>query len=97
MFLNVVVEYVFVIDEATLEQVNHKNYSLENKLRYLLILIAGHKLEKFVQNLIMKEDLIIGILELFELLEYSFHLVLMHIGLFDQQKIVDVSIVGKFV
>jgi hypothetical protein len=45
----------------------------------------------------MKENLIIGIFEFLKLFEDSLNFVFMHISLFDQEKIIDISIVGKLI
>ena len=97
MILNVVFKNIFVVNETTLEQVYHKNYGLKYEFRDFIIFVIRHQLEEFVQDLIMKENLIIGIFEFLKLFEDSLNFVFMHISLFDQQQIIDISIVGKLI
>jgi len=45
----------------------------------------------------MKENFFIDIFEFLKLFEDSLNFVFMHISLFDQEKIIDISIVGKLI
>jgi hypothetical protein len=45
----------------------------------------------------MKENLIVGIFEFFKLLKDGLYFVFMHISLFNQEKVIDISIVCKLI
>jgi hypothetical protein len=63
-----------------------------------MILVARHELEELVKNLIMKDNLVIGVLQVLQILQYVLDSALvMRNGVLEQQQIVDVGIVSELI
>jgi hypothetical protein len=63
-----------------------------------MILVARHELEELVKNLIMKDNLVIGVLQVLQILQYVLDSALvMRNGVLEQQQIVDVCIVSELI
>lgn len=63
-----------------------------------MVLVARHELEELVKNFIMKDNLVIRLLQVLQILQNVLDSALvMRIGVLQQQQIVDVRIVSELI
>lgn len=97
MLLDVIFKDLFIVGVPVLEEVNHHDDGLKDELSQLPIFVGGHQLEEFVQDLVMEEQLIVGILKLLQFFQDDLNLLLMQAGLFKQEQVIDIGVVSELV